>query len=648
MKFTKLTIENFMAITSAEFTMSDRGLVLIQGQNLDDTSAKSNGAGKSSIFDALCWALFGVTARGETGDHIVNDNAGKNTRVVIEINDNGHIYRIARHRKHKQLKNALTVSHLPPTLGAAWADLTKGTDKLTQEVVDKILGCSLDVFVGSIYAGQERMPDLPGMTDKQLKILIEEASGVTVLEEAYGEARSRAQLAKAAAQGVIQSFDTTITRKAATEDHLRNAEQQRADWETQRTARITQETGFARDYVQKVRATDALIVAEPTLTDLETRIKDLDVKIAAVGHENATLTEHERDLANKNGEIRSLQAEVTRLANDYKKRKEAVEQIDHTVGCPCDACGRDMTADEIAPARAAAVKQANSIAATYKTAKQQLDSALIDAQKLADARDAFKASMTDVTQATTLRAQLQAKRTQVEALVREKETDAVRARQHAERAKAIKTEINPHDRTIDRFKAQIEEEEQRLIDLTENKEKADTDVAHADAVVKVFSPAGVRAHIMDEVTPFLNARTSHYLGTLSDGNITATWTTLVPNAKGELKEKFSIEVENMQGGKRFGLQSGGEKRKVRIACALALQDLVATRATKPIDLFLGDEIDDALDEAGLERLMQVLAEKAKERGSVFVISHNSLRDWIPQIIEIEKQNGETTVREVAA
>jgi DNA repair exonuclease SbcCD ATPase subunit len=153
---------------------------------------------------------------------------------------------------------------------------------------------------------------------------------------------------------------------------------------------------------------------------------------------------------------------------------------------------------------------------------------------------------------------------------------------------------------------------------------------------------------MDDVTPFLNQRTAHYLGTLSDGNITATWTTLVPNAKGELKEKFSIEVENTMGGKRFGLQSGGEKRKVRIACALALQDLVATRATKPIELFLGDEIDDALDEAGLERLMQVLEEKAKERGSVFVISHNSLRDWIPQVIEIEKKAGETTVREVAA
>jgi DNA repair exonuclease SbcCD ATPase subunit len=648
LKFTKLTIENFMAITSAEFVLNDRGLVLIQGANLDDTSAMSNGAGKSSIFDALCWALYGVTARDEAGDAIINDKAGKGTRVVVEVNDNGHIYRIARHRKHKALKNALIVNHLPPTLGAIWGDLTKGTDKLTQEVVDKILGCSLDVFVGSIYAGQERMPDLPGMTDKQLKILIEEASGVTVLEEAYSVARQRAGDAKIAAAGVVTKFDNIILARDRDEDNLKNAEAQHETWETERLARVAQETGFARDFVQKVRDAEALIQAEPVKTELETRIKDLDDKIAAVGHEQQELVEHEKLVTNADAKAYRLDDQMKTAQRAALKLKEAYEQINHKIGCPCDGCGREITAEEIAAASDAAKLAFTDKAKEYRALKIDAEAAKKDADKLAEERDAFKASMTDLSEATTLRRDLQEKLNGVESLLREKESLVVRARQHAERAKAIKVEKNPHDRTIERFKAQIEEQGEQLVELADEKVKADTDVAHADAVVKVFSPAGVRAHIMDDVTPFLNQRTAHYLGTLSDGNITATWTTLVPNAKGELKEKFSIEVENTMGGKRFGLQSGGEKRKVRIACALALQDLVATRATKPIELFLGDEIDDALDEAGLERLMQVLEEKAKERGSVFVISHNSLRDWIPQVIEIEKKAGETTVREVAA
>ncbi|WP_210241344.1 hypothetical protein [Mesorhizobium sp. B1-1-1] len=111
----------------------------------------------------------------------------------------------------------------------------------------------------------------------------------------------------------------------------------------------------------------------------------------------------------------------------------------------------------------------------------------------------------------------------------------------------------------------------------------------------------------------------------------------------------SRSVTNATGGKIFKGLSGGEKRKVRIATALALQDLVATRASKPIDLFIGDEIDDALDPAGLERLTMILEEKARERGSVFVISHNEMRDHVKQVMLIEKMPNKTTkVTEMAA
>jgi DNA repair exonuclease SbcCD ATPase subunit len=161
----------------------------------------------------------------------------------------------------------------------------------------------------------------------------------------------------------------------------------------------------------------------------------------------------------------------------------------------------------------------------------------------------------------------------------------------------------------------------------------------------VFSPTGVRAFLLDEVTPFLNDQTAKYLGTLTDGHITATWTTLVKTAKGELREKFSIEVTSASAGETFKSISGGEKRKVRIACALALQDLVGRRASKPIELFIGDEIDDALDNAGRERLMTILEEKARDRGSVFVISHSDLKDWIRNTITVKKVDGKSTVEE---
>ncbi|EPR9739489.1 AAA family ATPase, partial [Shigella sonnei] len=79
------------------------------------------------------------------------------------------------------------------------------------------------------------------------------------------------------------------------------------------------------------------------------------------------------------------------------------------------------------------------------------------------------------------------------------------------------------------------------------------------------------------------------------------------------------------------------------ACSLALQDLVSNRASKNIDLFIGDEIDDALDTAGLERLMGILESKARERGTVLIISHKEMKSWFRETITLEVKEGRSYV-----
>lgn len=87
-------------------------------------------------------------------------------------------------------KNELRVYQILP--GGAENDLSKGTDKETQLVVNGIMGCTVDVFNAAIYAGQEQMPNLPGLTDKGLKLLLEEAAGTEELADCYTVVRQRA------------------------------------------------------------------------------------------------------------------------------------------------------------------------------------------------------------------------------------------------------------------------------------------------------------------------------------------------------------------------------------------------------------------------------------------------------------------------
>ena len=94
MKIKTLTIENFQVIGSAILNLDTRGLLLVQGENEDDTSANSNGAGKSTLVDAISWCLYNETARGESGDAIINNKVGKNCLVKLLIDDDGVEYEI--------------------------------------------------------------------------------------------------------------------------------------------------------------------------------------------------------------------------------------------------------------------------------------------------------------------------------------------------------------------------------------------------------------------------------------------------------------------------------------------------------------------------------------------------------------------------
>ncbi|CCG43347.1 AAA family ATPase [Magnetospirillum molischianum] len=633
-----LTIENFLTIGEAKLHLTDRGLVLIQGENADNTSANSNGAGKSSIADAISWAFFGTTARGESGDRVINRFVGKNCRVAAVVRDGDELYEIARHRKHKEGKNGLVVKQLAP----APSDLTKGTDKLTQLEVNRILGCSEEVFNSAVYAGQEKMPDLPAMTDKPLKLLIEEAAGITILEKAYEVARAKQAVTEREACDAQAQLDRIQARIDSTEDEVARLQGQQRAWDEKRAESVQSESETAKALADQVKALDADIATldEPGVL---AQLDEVESKLKEVVGEQEEKSRLERELAAADRRIAVVTAEIDRLTNDAKRRKAEVDAIDSRIGKPCGECGKSYEASDLTEARKIATGKLRKVVDEVKTKKAEANTLREARAGLAEGLSTFVAGMTDISAATGLQGRLCAKLRDIEAKKGERSRIADRTRQHIANAKRLKDEQNPFAALIEKAGRTIEELVEEIGTKQATLEAAQARLALAQSAVKVFGPAGVRAEILDTVTPFLNARTAHYLGSLSDGNITATWSTLSTTAKGELREKFAIDVTDATGAESFGGLSGGEKRKVRLACCLALQDLVASRATKPINLWIGDEIDTALDVAGLERLMGILEEKARERGTVLVISHNDLKDWCRQQVIVKKEGGRSSV-----
>lgn len=641
MKIKKLEIQNFLTVGSAAVELDDRGLLLIQGQNNDDPSAESNGAGKSSVVDALCWGIYGTTARGVSSDAVVNKTAKKDCKVVVTLVEGDKEYTITRHRKHATGKNSVLIFERDTSTGAG-VDMSKGTDKETQEVINKVMGCSLDVFMSAVYAGQECMPDLPGMTDKQLKLLIEEAAGVEVLSDAYTNARDRYNKAKVYVDSLTASLTAHINDKTRLDAELAGQEVQSKAFEDGRRERAKAELAKVLPVQKEIAEAEEALKAwdEPTA---RAELDEIEVKIKAHSAEKAELRRLEEESYAAEKVVASGRTALGIKKRDLEIAEVGLKSIESQIGKPCGECGKTYCEHDLEAARQARREAIAALKSSMVPMVADLKKKITAMEEAAEKAGAFAKGMTNITALALRQRELSNLLNAIDATKRKIEAKQGEATAIKAAANAKLTETNPWTKAIEAKRKEVRrndeqiEGRQKLIEI----ESAEVELL-ADAV-KVFGPAGVRAHILDTVTPYLNDRTREYLGALADGNIHATWATLAKTAKGDLKEKFNIEVTNDKGAESFAGLSGGEKRKVRLATAMALQDMVAGRATKPIDIFIADEVDHALDESGLERLMGVLERKARERGTVLVISHNSLSDWIDNVITVTKSGGLATV-----
>lgn len=638
MKFINMTIENFMRIAEAKVELNDRGLILIQGKNTDDTSANSNGSGKSTLMNALCWGVYGETANGIKADDVLSTGYEKNCRVLIVVEDeDGKRYSIIRHRAHSANKNRLMVS-------SEDGDLTKGTDKLTQEFIEKLIGASKEVFLASIYASQENMPDLPGMTDKNLKAIVEEAAGVNRLTISYDIARDRHNAKLAERDGVDGKITVADRAFISALETAEETDSSAVRWESQRKVRITE---AKKDFDYSDMVMNELMFSNRDMPTVEF----IDEQINAIRTEISGVTEHDRKIHNLEAAISRAKSslaiknnEAERLKAQAKQSMRNAEDVSAKVGVPCSECGKPYCESDLETVK-----------------KGHIDKAKVDITKITtELTPEIQAISEQIAKAETSLAALKSVRPNIDVQV---ERIAVLQRQHtciekslseeraaiklceSEKAKlaAIEAETNPFTGLIEKTQKEAALLKDNLKNLREVKVVLDGECSLLENARKVFSPSGVRSHILSNVTPYLNSRTAEYLNTLSDGTIEAVWSTMETTKKGEIKDKFNIAVSKSGASKTFAGLSGGEKRKVRIATALALQDLVASRATKNIQLFIGDEIDDALDVAGLERLMAILEVKARERGTVMIISHKEMKSWFRETITVESKEGRSYV-----
>jgi DNA repair exonuclease SbcCD ATPase subunit len=126
----------------------------------------ANGSGKTTIIDAIIWAIFDETSKGLGGDAVVNNIVGKNCYVKLVFEKDGVEYEIHNYRKHSKYKNTKILYQNGTQLS------TDMDVKATNQIINSIF-INKDVFLNTMLFSQYIARSFVNMTHSGQKEILD-------------------------------------------------------------------------------------------------------------------------------------------------------------------------------------------------------------------------------------------------------------------------------------------------------------------------------------------------------------------------------------------------------------------------------------------------------------------------------------------
>lgn len=221
-----LRIAGFLSYRDpAELDFSTFDLACISG---------SNGAGKSSLLDAITWVLFGE-ARGKSTE-VINLNANvKAAEVSLTFEYEGNVYRVQRSLP----RNKSTVLEFQIQNGAGWRALTERTTRETQTRIQETLRLDYETFVNASFFLQGKADQFTQHNASKRKDVLGAILGLEVWE-AYKERtaarRKMLEVEESSIAGRIEEIDAELAEEDTRKARLKELDSSLKQLTTARTA----------------------------------------------------------------------------------------------------------------------------------------------------------------------------------------------------------------------------------------------------------------------------------------------------------------------------------------------------------------------------------------------------------------------------
>ena len=179
-KIKNLTMKNFLSVgnVTQAVNFQDAGLTLVLGNNLDlGGDGSRNGVGKTTMINALSYALYGLSLSSIKRNNLINKTNSKGMLVSVEFSVGLTEYRIERGRSPNILR--FLVNNID---AVEETDEGQGEMRLTQREIENVIGLNHIMFKHIIALNTYNEPFLALSANNQREI-IENLLGITLLSE---------------------------------------------------------------------------------------------------------------------------------------------------------------------------------------------------------------------------------------------------------------------------------------------------------------------------------------------------------------------------------------------------------------------------------------------------------------------------------
>jgi len=217
---------------------------------------------------------------------------------------------------------------------------------------------------------------------------------------------------------------------------------------------------------------------------------------------------------------------------------------------------------------------------------------------------------------------------QVEDQIREIQNKVETARERLEEVVDENSRRERHNTRIGIIQEQTEQFEKELLAITTSLSDAESKLSVLEILKKSFSTNGLLAYKIESLVKELEVLTNEYLAEFSDGRFSINF--VVEN------DKLNVEVSDNGNIIDILALSSGELARVNIATLVAIRKLMTSISRSQINVLFLDEVNQALDEAGKEKVVEILLKE--ENLNTYLVSHGWTHPLLEKVEIIKEDN----------